>query len=259
MKNHIFSFFNNHLKSVLVASCILMILTTVTHTYQQAYSDQQKIPSWVRNVVKWWGEGQVSDDEFLSGMKFLIQNNIMIINLPSNTNSSSAMAGAISGPPSIQTDKTTYNASDEIKISGSGFEKGDVVIVVGNMDYLSLLDNYTKSLDWSQTDFSELSVLLQYQYSDNGNETWQKSSYPVGFAIISKVHADSAGNWQTVLKNYQMYEKNQNGNYITKTYQLPHDQYIIKAAQKIYSKNDSSYTGYRTLLVKTAYSNIAVQ
>jgi hypothetical protein len=233
-----------------------LISGTVILTNSYVFAEEQKIPSWVRNVVKWWGEGQVSDDEFIKGMKFLVENKIMNIDLPA---SSTGIAETINGQPLVQTDKTTYNTGDEIKISGSGFEKGDVVIVVGNLYYLSLVDNYSKSLDWGQTDFSELSVLMQYQYSDNGNGEWQKRPYPSGFAVSTKVQADATGTWQITLKNFKTYEKDSTGNSVEKQYPLPADQYIVKVAQKIYNKDDSSGTGYRTLSIKTAYSYITVQ
>jgi len=41
------------------------------------------VPDWIKNNAKWWSTGKISDKEFISGVQFMIQNNIMIIpNLP---------------------------------------------------------------------------------------------------------------------------------------------------------------------------------
>jgi len=45
-----------------------------------------KIPDWVRNNAGWWSEGKISDDDFLLGIGFMIQNEIITIqNLPEQT------------------------------------------------------------------------------------------------------------------------------------------------------------------------------
>jgi len=37
------------------------------------------IPSWIKNNAKWWSEGSLSDDDFVKGIQYLIQNDIMKI------------------------------------------------------------------------------------------------------------------------------------------------------------------------------------
>jgi hypothetical protein len=38
-----------------------------------------EIPSWVRNTAQWWSQDQLSDVEFVHGLKWLIQNEIIVI------------------------------------------------------------------------------------------------------------------------------------------------------------------------------------
>ena len=40
-----------------------------------------QIPGWVKNVAEWWASGDISENEFLTGIEYLINNNI--ISLPS--------------------------------------------------------------------------------------------------------------------------------------------------------------------------------
>ena len=38
-----------------------------------------KIPQWIKNNAAWWSEGTITDSDFLNGIEFLIQNNILKI------------------------------------------------------------------------------------------------------------------------------------------------------------------------------------
>lgn len=42
-------------------------------------ADAGKIPSWIKNTALWWGQDQISDDEFLASMQFLIKEGILTI------------------------------------------------------------------------------------------------------------------------------------------------------------------------------------
>jgi len=41
--------------------------------------DSSKLPYWVKNNAKWWSEGSISDDDFLSGIKYMIEEDIVKI------------------------------------------------------------------------------------------------------------------------------------------------------------------------------------
>ena len=38
-----------------------------------------QIPNWIRNVAGWWASGDISENEFLIGIEYLINNNIILI------------------------------------------------------------------------------------------------------------------------------------------------------------------------------------
>ena len=48
---------------------------------------QPSVPTWVKNTVKWWSEGSLTDDDFIKGIQFLVQNKI--IKIKSTVHSSS--------------------------------------------------------------------------------------------------------------------------------------------------------------------------
>lgn len=40
---------------------------------------EQQIPSWLKSNAKWWASGQLNDSEFASGIKFLIEKDMITI------------------------------------------------------------------------------------------------------------------------------------------------------------------------------------
>jgi len=53
---------------------------------QQLSVASAKLPDWIKNNAKWWSEGSIGDDDFTSGIQFIIKENIMVIpDLPEDT------------------------------------------------------------------------------------------------------------------------------------------------------------------------------
>jgi len=41
--------------------------------------DNSKIPGWVKNIFLWYGQDQVSEDELLDAIKYLINEGILVV------------------------------------------------------------------------------------------------------------------------------------------------------------------------------------
>ena len=41
---------------------------------------EQLVPEWIKNTAKWYGEGLTTEADFLNAIKFLIENDILVIN-----------------------------------------------------------------------------------------------------------------------------------------------------------------------------------
>ncbi len=51
------------------------------------YEDSVSIPTWIQNNAEWWATGEISDSVFVTGIEFLLENNIiMISNIPPSEN-----------------------------------------------------------------------------------------------------------------------------------------------------------------------------
>ena len=57
---------------------ILASIIVISTTLYQSVS-AQTVPDWIRNTALWYGEGNISETEFLNAIKYLIENKIIII------------------------------------------------------------------------------------------------------------------------------------------------------------------------------------
>ena len=44
-----------------------------------SWAEESVIPSWIKNNAGWWASGMITEDEFLKGIEYLINNNIILI------------------------------------------------------------------------------------------------------------------------------------------------------------------------------------
>ena len=78
---------------------------------------QNLIPSWIKNNAGWWANGQISDSDFISGIQYMIQKHIIIIqNLPKS--------GELNGQSVPVWVKNNAGLWAENKISDNDFVKG---------------------------------------------------------------------------------------------------------------------------------------
>lgn len=63
------------LKVIAIASCFALLLGVTTINFVFA----EQVPSWVKNTAKWYGEGKISENEFLNAIRFLLNNGIIIL------------------------------------------------------------------------------------------------------------------------------------------------------------------------------------
>jgi tetratricopeptide (TPR) repeat protein len=54
---------------------------TPTEKPQKIYGNNPVIPNWIKNIAQWWGEDKIEDEEFAKGMHYLIENEIIQIQI----------------------------------------------------------------------------------------------------------------------------------------------------------------------------------
>jgi len=60
-------------------------------TIDKIFAQESKLPDWIKNIFVWYGQDQISENEILNAIKFLVENNIIEIKqntMPSSMDSS---------------------------------------------------------------------------------------------------------------------------------------------------------------------------
>jgi len=79
-----FMIFQKRLLLVLI-TFVSLIGSSILVPNSSAQEDTQ-IPSWIKNVAGWWANGEISENEFLDGITYLINNNIILLDyIPCST------------------------------------------------------------------------------------------------------------------------------------------------------------------------------
>ena len=55
------------------------IMTIPATEKAESGNDSKEIPSWIKNNADWWSQGLISDDDFLKGIQFMVENGIIVI------------------------------------------------------------------------------------------------------------------------------------------------------------------------------------
>ena len=62
------------------------ILSIIPNSYGQ---EDMQIPAWIKKIAGWWGNDEISEREFLAGIEYLINNNIILLEyVPCSTTTS---------------------------------------------------------------------------------------------------------------------------------------------------------------------------
>ena len=61
------------------ASVLVIVLSISLISLSINVANAQTVPEWVKNTALWYGEGIVSESEFLNMIKFLIENEVIVI------------------------------------------------------------------------------------------------------------------------------------------------------------------------------------
>ena len=81
-----------------------------------------QIPNWIKNVAGWWGAGEISENEFVTGIEYMINNNIILLDfVPCNDKIQSQYGDTKSVPDWI---KNNANWWSEGKIDDTDFING---------------------------------------------------------------------------------------------------------------------------------------
>jgi len=114
-----------------------------------------QIPNWIKNVAGWWANGVVSESEFLAGIEYLVNNNIILLDfVPCNDKIQSQYVDTKSVPDWIKNNASWWseNLIDDIDfINGLQYLIEYKIIKIDNKKILGKipLEDITFSSSWA--------------------------------------------------------------------------------------------------------------
>ncbi len=66
---------------IVVFAVVGVLSVPLTQTVQA----ESLVPEWIKNNAGWWDDGDLDDETFLNGIKFLLENGIIDVSYESNT------------------------------------------------------------------------------------------------------------------------------------------------------------------------------
>ena len=61
-----------------IAIITLSIVTLIS--FSTDFANAENVPNWIKNNALWYGQGEITETEFLNSIKFLIENDILVLN-----------------------------------------------------------------------------------------------------------------------------------------------------------------------------------
>ena len=68
------------IRSLAVLFILFSLIGSSTFIPNSFAQEETKIPGWIKNVAEWWAANEISEKEFLAGLTYLINNNIIKTN-----------------------------------------------------------------------------------------------------------------------------------------------------------------------------------
>ena len=152
----------------------LVMVLGIGAIYAQS-SDQVVIPNWVKQNALWWGEGEISDQEFVSALQYLINQGVIIIPATEPVDTSEAQSPDLDPGNTLPTvdlpftidlrfEQARYNSGTTAKILMDTSATGSEDIRIGVFDSSGrMIHEDTVRVNDFGTAASEFAVPTYYQ------------------------------------------------------------------------------------------------
>ena len=171
---------------------ISLLGSTILIPNSLAQEDAQ-IPDWIKNVAGWWANGEISENEFLAGIEYLINNNIILLDfIPCSIKTESQTISSAKLVPDWVKNNAKWWSEDLIEdtdfVNGIEYLIKKQIISIDNKNILGNvpLEDVTFSSSWQTNKnylvFASSSFFEIYAktgdciVSDEGNLIWRSLS-----------------------------------------------------------------------------------
>jgi len=147
-----------------------------------------QIPNWVKNVAGWWGTGEISENEFVIGIEYMINNNIILLDfVPCNDKIQSQYGDTKSVPDWVKNNANWWSENlidDTDFINGLQYLIEYKIIKIDNKKILGQvpLEDIKFSSSWQfdknslvfvESSFFEIFGIYGKCLMENDNKVWE--------------------------------------------------------------------------------------
>jgi len=160
---------------------------TITHQ-SEPNNSTSKIPDWVKNIFVWYGQDQISEDELLSAIKYLITEGILIITLEQQTQID---------PPSLEIDAGPSDDTIETTQS-SAMCSGNARCITGTVT--QVIDGDTIKVDGQSIRFALASAPEMNEFGGDTARDFIQEICPVGStATVDEDDGQTGGSYGRIV------------------------------------------------------------
>ncbi len=62
-----------------IAAVAIFSLGLITSSLEDASAEEEIFPLWLKDIAVWWGEEQITDQDFVNTLQYLVEKNILAI------------------------------------------------------------------------------------------------------------------------------------------------------------------------------------
>jgi len=158
----------------------IAVMITVPSVFTHSV-DASAVPDWIKNTAKWYGDGDISEDDFLNAIKYLIQQKIIII---SDDGTSTRPNIVI---PNGNSEKGSHGFYEPMHLD---ITKETVVIWENQDDYghtVQSQDNAGNVIPIFNSNILLTGQTFQYKFDESGNYQYFCTLHPWRVGTISVI------------------------------------------------------------------------
>jgi len=212
---------------VIVGILILISTVGITALSSTTFAEETLIPNWIRDTALWWGEGRISDSDFINALQWLMKEEIL--NVPPPDSSSEEIVEREINFDKLSLEITgieelvrVYDLRQSLRDSNQEFQEME--------DVYSVIEQREK--EWTNTDWEVITPFMQElidnkiseQLREHANkylESFGYDLYPEIFVTNTYgVNIAQTGKTTDYIQNDELWwiRANQNGLYISEVH-----------------------------------------
>ena len=158
----------------------IAVMITVPSVFTHSV-DASAVPDWIKNTAKWYGDGDISEDDFLNAIKYLIQQKIIVISDDGTSTKPNIVI------PNGNSEKGSHGFYEPMHLD---ITKETVVIWENQDDYghtIQSQDNAGRVIPIFNSDILLTGQTFEHKFTENGDYQYFCTLHPWRVGTISVI------------------------------------------------------------------------